>query len=39
MPGTAADSFVKLLPDNRLPAWLTETTPPGSVLRVFSVAS
>src|SRR5690606_13481568 len=39
MPGTAADSFVKLLPDNRLPAWLTETTAPGSVLRVFSVAS
>jgi len=39
LPGAAPDSFVKLLPDDRLPAWLTETTPPGGVLRTFSVAS
>src|SRR5690606_9593076 len=39
MPGAAPDSFVKLLPEGRLPAWLTETTPTGSVLRSFSVGS
>lgn len=38
LPGAAPDSFVRLLPEGRLPAWLTETTPPGSVLRSFSVA-
>lgn len=35
----ARDSFVKLLNENRLPSWLTETSPPGSTLRVFSVES
>lgn len=39
LPGAASDSFVRLLPEGRLPAWLTETTPPGSVLRSFRVAS
>lgn len=39
LPNAAPDSFVKLLPEGRLPAWLTETTPPGSVLRTFRVAS
>lgn len=39
LPGAAPDSFVRLLHEDRLPAWLTETTPPGSVLRSFSVAS
>jgi hypothetical protein len=39
LPDAAPDSFVKLLPEGKLPAWLTETTPPGSVLRTFSVAS
>lgn len=39
LPGAAPDSFVKLLPEDKLPAWLTETTPDGAVLRTFSVAS
>jgi hypothetical protein len=39
LPDAAPDSFVKLLPAGKLPAWLTETTIPGSVLRTFSVAS
>jgi hypothetical protein len=39
LPDAAADSFVRLLPEDKLPAWLTETTLPGSVLRTFSVAS
>ena len=39
LPDAAPDSFVKLLPEGKLPTWLTETTPPGSVLRTFSVAS
>jgi len=39
LPDTAPDSFVKLLPQNKLPAWLTETTRPGDMLRTFSVAS
>lgn len=39
MPDAAADSFVRLLPEAKLPAWLAETTPPGSVLRTFSVGS
>ena len=39
LPGAAPDSFVRLLPEGRLPGWLTETTPPGSVLRTFSVGS
>lgn len=39
LPGSAAaNSFVKLLPAGKLPAWLTEITPPGSALRVFRVA-
>jgi hypothetical protein len=38
LPGAAAtDSFVKLLAEGKLPAWLTEITPPGSALRVFGV--
>jgi hypothetical protein len=39
MPGAATDSFVQLLPEGKLPPWLTETTPPGGALRVFSVGS
>lgn len=39
LPGAAPDSFVKLLPQGKLPAWLTESTQPGSVLRTFSVGS
>lgn len=39
MPGAAADSFVRLLPEGKLPPWLTETTRPGDALRVFSVGS
>ncbi len=39
MPGAAPDSFVRLLRAGELPGWLTETTPPGSVLRSFSVGS
>jgi hypothetical protein len=39
LPDAAPDSFVRLLPQGKLPAWLTETTPPGAVLRTFSVAS
>ena len=38
LPGAAANSFVRLLPEGKLPAWLTETTQPGGALRVFSVA-
>jgi hypothetical protein len=36
---TAPDSFISLLRENRLPDWLTETTPPGATLRVFSVTA
>lgn len=39
LPDAAPDSFVKLLPAGKLPAWLTETTIAGSVLRTFSVGS
>jgi len=39
LPEAPPDSFVKLLPEGKLPAWLTETTLPGAVLRTFSVAS
>lgn len=39
LPGAAPDSFVRLLPQGKLPAWLTETTPPGSVLRTFTIGS
>lgn len=39
LPGAAPDSFVRLLPGGKLPDWLTETTPPGGVLRTFSVSS
>jgi hypothetical protein len=33
----AADSFVRLVRRDALPAWLVETTPPGETLRVFAV--
>ena len=39
LPDAAPDSFVKLLPEGKLPTWLTETTIPGSMLRTFSVGS
>ncbi len=39
LPGAAADSFVKLLEAGELPGWLTETSPPGSALRIFSAGS
>lgn len=39
LPDAAPDSFVRLLPEGKLPAWLNETTPPGSTLRTFSVGS
>ena len=39
LPGAAPDSFARLLPQGKLPAWLTETTPPGSVLRTFTIGS
>ncbi len=39
MPGTAPDSLVRLLEAGKLPAWLVETSAPGSALRVFSVTS
>jgi 1,6-anhydro-N-acetylmuramate kinase len=39
LPDAAADSFVRRLPENRLPAWLTEITTPGDTRRVFRVAS
>jgi hypothetical protein len=37
LPDAAADSFVKLLAAGRLPEWVSETTPPGGVLRTFNV--
>jgi hypothetical protein len=39
LPDATPDSFVRLLPQGKLPAWLTETTPPGSVLRTFTIGS
>ena len=39
LPDAAPGSFVKLLPEGKLPTWLTETTIPGSMLRTFSVGS
>jgi hypothetical protein len=39
MADAAPDSFVRLLDAGRLPAWLSETTAPGSALRIFRVAS
>lgn len=39
MSGAAPDSFVRLLEAGELPGWLTETSPPGSTLRIFSIAS
>lgn len=34
----APDSLVQLLPQDRLPDWLTEISAPGSTIRLFSVA-
>jgi hypothetical protein len=39
LPDATPDSFVRLLPEGKLPGWLIETSPPGSTLRVFTVAS
>lgn len=38
LPGAADDSFIRLLGRDSLPSWLTEVSPPGSVLRVFSAS-
>lgn len=37
LPDHAPDSFAALYAENALPAWLIETTPPDSVLKVFAV--